>query len=121
MWFTHRALQSYRPTERWNGCVVRARYIPARSWGSPSNPALAVMPRSFPDEIIQIILNCLVDPSHFRLVSRRCYAITQDPYVRALYFISRYGRTQAFYYAFDRGKLLNEKVIDVRPHPVLWY
>lgn len=79
------------------------------------------MPRCFPDEIIQIILYSLDDPSHFRLVSRRHYTITQDPYVRALYFISRYGRTQAFYYAFDRGKLLNEKVIDVRPLLVQWH
>ena len=77
------------------------------------------MPR-LPDEIIQIILNSLEDPSHFSLVSRRCYAITQDPYVRASYFISRYGRTQAFYYAFHRGKLLNEKVIDVRPLVAQW-
>ncbi|KAH9841569.1 uncharacterized protein C8Q71DRAFT_737681 [Rhodofomes roseus] len=65
------------------------------------------------DEIIQIILNCLDDPTHFSLVSRRFYAITKDPYVRSSYFLARHGRTYALYYALARGKLLTEKVVDI--------
>ena len=30
-----------------------------------------------------------------------------------MYFLARYGRMQALYYALGRGKLLNEQVIDV--------
>lgn len=66
------------------------------------------------DEILQIILNELDDPSAFSLISKRYYTFTQDPYVRALYFLSRYGPIQAMYWALGRGRLMNEKVIDVR-------
>jgi len=71
------------------------------------------MHRSIPDEIIQIILNSLDDPTSFSLISRRYYAISRDPYVRSSYFLARHGRTYALYYAMGRGKLLNEKVIDI--------
>ncbi|GBE84947.1 hypothetical protein SCP_0701290 [Sparassis crispa] len=65
------------------------------------------------DEIIQIILNELENPTNFSLISKRFYQFTQDPYVRASYFLARYGRIQALYWALGRGKLMNEKVIDI--------
>ncbi|KAI0947141.1 hypothetical protein AcV7_009642 [Taiwanofungus camphoratus] len=65
------------------------------------------------DEIIQIILNELDDPSSFSILSKRFHQFTQDPYVRSSYFISRYGRIQALFFAMGRGKLINERVIDI--------
>ncbi|KAI0699093.1 Squalene/phytoene synthase-domain-containing protein [Cytidiella melzeri] len=52
------------------------------------------------------------DGSSLCLVSKRFYTVTQDPYIRAWYFISRYGKIQAFYWALGRGRLMNGKVID---------
>ena len=69
------------------------------------------------DEILQIILNELDDPSNLSLTSKRLHAFTQDPYVRAHYFLSRYGRPQPLYWALGRGRLLNERVLDVRDSP----
>ena len=69
-----------------------------------------------PDEILQIIVNELDDPTAFSHLSRKYLAFTRDPYVRASYFLSRYGRIQALYWALGRGRLMNETVIDVRPH-----
>ena len=66
------------------------------------------------DEVVQLILNELDDPTHFSLVSKRFYVFTQDPYVRAWYFISRYGKIQALFWALGRGRLMNGQVIDVR-------
>ncbi|KAI8969642.1 hypothetical protein BD414DRAFT_518471 [Trametes punicea] len=65
------------------------------------------------DEILQLILNELSNPSAFILISRRHYEFSQDPYVRATYFLARYGRIQALYWALGRGKLLNERMIDI--------
>lgn len=65
------------------------------------------------DEVIQIILNEIDDPTSFSLTSKRIYTFTQVPYVRASYFISRYGKIQALYWALGRGRLMNERVIDV--------
>ena len=67
------------------------------------------------DEILQIILNELDDPSNLSLTSKRLHAFTQDPYVRASYFLSRYGPIQALYWALGRGRLMTKEVIDVRP------
>lgn len=67
----------------------------------------------FPDEILQIILNELDDPTNFSLVNKTVYAFTQDPYVRATYFMMRYGKVQALYWALGRGKLVNKAVVDV--------
>lgn len=67
------------------------------------------------DEILQIIINELDDPTNFSLTSKGIYAFTLDPYVRATYFISRYGKIQALYWAFGRPRLMNKRVIDVRP------
>ncbi|KAI9058363.1 hypothetical protein FKP32DRAFT_1597452 [Trametes sanguinea] len=65
------------------------------------------------DEILQLILNELNNPSSFVQVSKRNHEFSQDPYVRATYFLARYGRIQALYWALGRGKLLNERVIDI--------
>ena len=48
------------------------------------------------------------------MVSRRFYRCSQDPYVRANYFLIHYGPIEAMFYALGRGKLLNERVLDVR-------
>ncbi|KAI0632128.1 hypothetical protein C8Q77DRAFT_1218628 [Trametes polyzona] len=65
------------------------------------------------DEILQLILNELNDPVAFTLLTKRHYQFSQDSYVRASYFLARYGRIQALYWALGRGKLLNERVIDI--------
>src|SRR6266404_795222 len=49
----------------------------------------------------------------FVLVCRRFNALSRDPYVRAHYFLSRYGSVQALYWALGRGKLITEQVLDV--------
>ncbi|KAI0086520.1 hypothetical protein BDY19DRAFT_1093207 [Irpex rosettiformis] len=64
------------------------------------------------DEVVQLIINELDDPTHLSLASKRFYTFTQDPYVRAWYFISRYGKIQALYWALGRGRLMNGKVIN---------
>ncbi|OBZ71326.1 hypothetical protein A0H81_08366 [Grifola frondosa] len=65
------------------------------------------------DEVLQIVLNELDDPTSLSLLSKRYHQFTQDPYVRASYFLSRYGQIQALFWALGRGKLLNERVIDI--------
>ena len=65
------------------------------------------------DEILQLILNELSHPAAFAIVSKRHYDFAKDPYIRAMYFLARHGRIQALYWALGRGKLLNERVLDV--------
>ncbi|KAF6755958.1 hypothetical protein DFP72DRAFT_990005 [Ephemerocybe angulata] len=65
------------------------------------------------DEILQLVFYELPDPSPLTLVSRRLYAFSQDPYVRARYFLTHYGPTEAMYYALGRGKVLTERVVDI--------
>jgi hypothetical protein len=70
------------------------------------------------DEVLQIIFNEIDHPSAFVLVCRRFNALSRDPYVRAHYFLNRYGSVQALYWALGRGKLITEQVLDVRgPFP----
>lgn len=66
------------------------------------------------DEIIELIIYELDDPTALTLTSKRFLRVSQDPYVRAHYFLTRYGHMDAMFWALGRGKLLNEKVIDVR-------
>ncbi len=66
------------------------------------------------DEILQLILNELNDPAAFSMLSKRNHEFSKDPYVRAVYFLTRYGRIQALYWALGRGKLLSERMLDVR-------
>ncbi|KAI1789621.1 hypothetical protein LXA43DRAFT_974195 [Ganoderma leucocontextum] len=65
------------------------------------------------DEILQLILNELSHPAAFAIVSKRHYEFAKDPYIRAMYFLARHGRIQALYWALGRGKLLNERVLDI--------
>ncbi|KAI9465392.1 hypothetical protein BJY52DRAFT_1202178 [Lactarius psammicola] len=65
------------------------------------------------DEVLQIIFNEIDHPSSFVLVCRRFNALSRDPYVRAHYFLARYGSVQALYWALGRGKLITEQVLDV--------
>ncbi|RPD62424.1 hypothetical protein L226DRAFT_332261 [Lentinus tigrinus ALCF2SS1-7] len=65
------------------------------------------------DEILQLILNELNDPAAFSMLSKRHQEFTKDPYVRAMYFLTRYGRIQALYWALGRGKLLSERMLDI--------
>ncbi|KAG6336050.1 hypothetical protein ID866_3023 [Astraeus odoratus] len=65
------------------------------------------------DEIIEIIIYELDDPTALTLTSKRFLRVSQDPYVRAQYFLTRYGHMDAMFWALGRGKLLSEKVIDI--------
>ncbi|KIK52027.1 hypothetical protein GYMLUDRAFT_50095 [Collybiopsis luxurians FD-317 M1] len=65
------------------------------------------------DEILQLIFSSLHDPTPFTLLSKRLYDFSQDPYARAQYFLNRYGRAQAIYEALGKGKVVNEKVLDI--------
>ena len=47
------------------------------------------------------------------MVSQRLRRFSQDPYVRAHYFLNHYGPVQAVYHAMGRGRLLTERVLDV--------
>ncbi|KAF8513762.1 hypothetical protein JB92DRAFT_3116073 [Gautieria morchelliformis] len=65
------------------------------------------------DEIISLIIYQLVDPSPLSVTSKRFYRISKDPYVRSSYFLTRHGPQQAFYWTLSRGKLVNERVLDI--------
>ena len=65
------------------------------------------------DEVIQLIFYELSDPSPLTFVSQRFYRFSQDPYVRAHYFLIHYGPTEAMYFALGRGKIITERVLDV--------
>ncbi|KAF8631081.1 hypothetical protein AX15_002682 [Amanita polypyramis BW_CC] len=65
------------------------------------------------DEVLQLIFFELSDPGPLTLLSKRFQAFSQDPYVRARYFLARYGPIEAFYFAFARGRLMTERVIDI--------
>ncbi|KAI0248585.1 hypothetical protein BJV78DRAFT_1332068 [Lactifluus subvellereus] len=65
------------------------------------------------DEVLQIIFDEIDHPSSFVIVCKRFNAFSRDPYVRAHYFLSRYGSVQALYWALGRGKLITEQVLDV--------
>lgn len=66
------------------------------------------------DDVLHLIFDRLDYPGDLAIVNKRFYAFSQDPYVRAHYFMYRYGAVQALYHAFGRGKVLNERVLEVR-------
>ncbi|KAF7982917.1 hypothetical protein HWV62_25194 [Athelia sp. TMB] len=74
------------------------------------------MERICADEILQLIFFELPNPTSFTLASKRFHALSQDPYVRAHYFLSRYGRMEAMYWALSRGRILTNRVIDIAMH-----
>ncbi|KAE9395085.1 hypothetical protein BT96DRAFT_923108 [Gymnopus androsaceus JB14] len=65
------------------------------------------------DEILQLIFYELHDPTPFVLLSKRLYKFSQDPYTRAHYFLNRYGPSTAVFEALGRGKIVNERVLDI--------
>ncbi|TFL01839.1 hypothetical protein BDV98DRAFT_604495 [Pterulicium gracile] len=65
------------------------------------------------DEIIQAIIFQLEDPSSLVRTNRRFLTISKDSYVRARYFLVRYGNAEALFWALGRGGLLNERVLDI--------
>ncbi|THU87049.1 hypothetical protein K435DRAFT_826523 [Dendrothele bispora CBS 962.96] len=65
------------------------------------------------DEILMLIFYELHDPTPFILLSKRFYNFSQDAYTRAHYFLTRYGPAQAMYHALGRGKVVNERVLDI--------
>ncbi|CAK5284190.1 unnamed protein product [Mycena citricolor] len=66
-----------------------------------------------PDEVLQLIFFELADPTAFAATARRFHSFSQEPYVRAQYFITRYGPLQALYFALGRGRLLTRRVLDI--------
>lgn len=65
------------------------------------------------DEILQLIFYELHDPGAFSSVSKRLFRFTQDPYTRAHYFLNRYGPAGAIFEVLGRGKIVNERILDV--------
>lgn len=65
------------------------------------------------DEVIELIFYELDDPTALTLTSKHFHNVSQDPYVRAHYFLNRYGRMDAMFWALGRGKIMNDKVIDI--------
>ncbi|KIN93376.1 hypothetical protein M404DRAFT_948149 [Pisolithus tinctorius Marx 270] len=65
------------------------------------------------DEVIALIIYELEDPTALTLTSKRFLHVSRDPYVRAHYFLSRYGHMDAMFWALGKGKILDERVIDI--------
>ncbi|KAG0694532.1 hypothetical protein DFH29DRAFT_985243 [Suillus ampliporus] len=65
------------------------------------------------DEVIELIFYELDDPTALILTSKHFHNVSQDPYVRAHYFLNRYGRMDAMFWALGRGKIMTDKVIDI--------
>ncbi|KAJ4482055.1 hypothetical protein J3R30DRAFT_2117499 [Lentinula aciculospora] len=65
------------------------------------------------DEILQLVFYELHDPTPFTLLCKRLHHFSQDPYARAHYFLNRYGPAQAVFEALGRGKVVNERVLDI--------
>ncbi|KAJ7505323.1 hypothetical protein B0H11DRAFT_415511 [Mycena galericulata] len=68
---------------------------------------------NLPDEVLQLVFYDLDDPTPLTRTNRRFLVFSQDPYVRAHYFLARYSRLQALYFALARGKLLTPRVLDI--------
>ncbi|KAJ6508787.1 hypothetical protein C8R45DRAFT_968704 [Mycena sanguinolenta] len=68
---------------------------------------------ALPDEVLSLIFYQIQDPTALTQVNRRLLLFSQDPYVRASYFIARHPKTEALSAAFTRGKLLTPRVIDI--------
>ncbi|KAJ7600707.1 hypothetical protein C8J56DRAFT_911057 [Mycena floridula] len=64
------------------------------------------------DEIVQLIIYELNDPSHLALTCKRFHDIAREPYTRAHYFLARYGPTSALFHALGR-KVLTERSLDI--------
>ncbi|KAF5382555.1 hypothetical protein D9615_002846 [Tricholomella constricta] len=96
--------------------VLAAAYVLLRFLHSLADPrprAEVTTMERLCDEVIQLIFYELVDPGPLTLVSKRFHRFSQDPYVRAHYFLTHYGPTEAMFYALGRGKILTERVLDI--------
>ena len=85
----------------------------------PSTATCTLPTSAPPDEVLHLIFFELNDPNPLTQVSKRFHTFSRDPYVRARYFLARYGPIEALYFAFARGRLMTERVIDVRA-PTFW-
>ncbi|KAG9315906.1 hypothetical protein JVU11DRAFT_3556 [Chiua virens] len=65
------------------------------------------------DDIIHLIIYELNDPTALILTSKRFFRVSKDPYVRAHYFLHRYGHMDAMFWALGRGRVLTDQVIDI--------
>ncbi|KAF8231714.1 hypothetical protein L208DRAFT_1423428 [Tricholoma matsutake] len=65
------------------------------------------------DEVLQLIFYELIDPTPLTLVSKRFHRFSQDPYVRANYFLVRYGPIEAMFHALGRPKIIDKQVLDI--------
>ncbi|KAJ7644135.1 hypothetical protein FB45DRAFT_735982 [Roridomyces roridus] len=66
-----------------------------------------------PDEVLHLIFYETAEPANLSRVNHRLLSVSQDPFVRANYFITRHGELQAIYFALARGKLLTPRVLDI--------
>ncbi|KAG6831944.1 hypothetical protein H0H92_006545 [Tricholoma furcatifolium] len=65
------------------------------------------------DEVIQIIFYELDDPGPLSHANKRFHHFSQDPYVRAHYFLTHYGPMEAMFQALGHGGVLTERVLDI--------
>ena len=95
--------------------VVRVYSVPWNAFavGQYIHPHICISLSSNLDEVLQLIFYELDDPSPLTFVSQRFYRFSQDPYVKAHYFLTHYGPIEAMYYALGRGKVVTERVLDV--------
>ncbi|KNZ73051.1 hypothetical protein J132_01436 [Termitomyces sp. J132] len=62
---------------------------------------------------MQAIFYELPDPGPLTHVNKRFYRFSREPYVRAHYFLTHYGPAEAMFHALGRGKVLDERVLDI--------
>ncbi|VDC00750.1 unnamed protein product [Peniophora sp. CBMAI 1063] len=66
-----------------------------------------------PDEVLQLILNDLSDPSAFVKVNKRLYALSRVPYTRASYLLARHGLAEVLFHALGRADILTGRVLEI--------
>ncbi|KAG6854664.1 hypothetical protein C0991_003312 [Blastosporella zonata] len=92
--------------------VANDHLITAREMLKEEGMGGKVPARAMPIFLTGIIFYDLDDPGPLTLVNKRFYHFSQDPYVRAHYFLTHYGPTEAVFHALGRGKILTEQVLD---------
>ncbi|KAF7288556.1 hypothetical protein HMN09_01384700 [Mycena chlorophos] len=66
-----------------------------------------------PEEVIQLLIFSLHDPSAFSAVNTRLHRIARTPWVVAQYFMQRHGKIEALFHALGRGRLLSPEVLNI--------
>lgn len=84
-----------------------------RCRGTPSPVGRMDVFSDLSDEVLLLIFVQLDDPAALSATSRRFHRISREPYTRALYFITRYGPQYAMYWALGRGKLVDNRMLDI--------